>query len=1286
MNTGISLRTLLASLAPILCWSSLASDGLPPVIVVQPESRTVHSGPVYFSVEACGGYPLSYQWRQNGIPLSNVTNDDFYLYGSLTSADYDVIVSNPFGSVTSAVAHITLSGLAPSIEYAPTSQYACSGGTAWFWAGVYGASPLSAQWQFNGVDLPGATNGLLVLTNVSTAQAGPYVLVLSNAYGTLTSAVVTLTVDPAEPVVLRQPRCAAVLEGYSTSFEVEAFGCAPLTYQWRHNGADLPRATNSTLWIVDAGSAAAGAYEVVVTGGSSSTTSAVVNLVVGQQSPIIGCQPVSATVPFGTNVTFSTCASGVPAPSFQWLHEGQAIPGATNNALHLTAVGTNDAGDYSVIACNPAGAATSSVARLTVLVSAPVILRQPQSQAVAIGNSVSFDVSASAVPPPAYQWRFGGQPIAGATRSTLSFAATSTTQAGNYKVVISNFLGVVTSAVATLVVTQWPPVILDQPEDATVVAGGAVTFYVEASAAPPPTYQWRFNGKDMPGATKSWLALYGVSPSQSGRYKVVVRNALGAVTSAVAVLTVNVTPPQFWSEPASLEATLGEPVTFQGGASAPATPTYQWLFNERPVAGANNDRLRLSAARFSDAGNYALVASNEGGAVTSRVATLSVFEPSHLDHWAWRRPLPQGNDLFAVAHGNGVWAAVGRRGARVFSTDGGATWQAANQGSVTLRRLAYGNGRFVAVGEDRYEVEPRLQVSTDGKVWEDRPLPVGPGVDLTDIAFGKTRDRLGRSVGGFVVIGSDGVVLHSIDGLQWEQQALDTNVWLAAIAWAGDRFLVLSTEGLVFSSLDGRRWTRLPSSFMGPVSRLAYGNGWFVACCKTFLSVYPWQPVDFFGASFDGVTWWTSPLLPFSLHDVTFDGQQFVVAGWNWQASEDMILTSPDGQEWTEYTTGSSNGLFGIASADGRWVAVGNRGTILVASDRMNWVTRSSGNPVNLRDVAYGDRRYVAVGNEGLVLTSTDGVTWRKQTNPTTNNLRGIAFAQGRFVAVGEEGAQGGTILTTSNGVTWARQPSPTPRGLYSVVSGPDQFVAVGDEGVIVSSVDGLAWSSQSSGVSKKLNSVTWGSGLYVAVGRQGTIVYSSDGLAWNRASRPSNQTAYLQGVAAGNHVFVAAGQGGTLLVSTNGTEWTNQPSPFEWLDIEDVLFANNRFILVGESGLIATSRDGRIWRRRASPCANDLRGVTFADGSFVAVGNNKTILQSDRTPVPLLRALGLRRPEGFALQLEGEEGQMYRLEASDDLKQWNNLRSVSKSPGSPPLLDTNAASYRQRFYRVVAP
>lgn len=86
------------------------------------------------------------------------------------------------------------------------------------------------------------------------------------------------------------------------------------------------------------------------------------------------------------------------------------------------------------------------------------------------------------------------------------------------------------------------PVISAQPMSRSVVQSSATQFSVTAYGA-ALTYQWQFNGANLPGATNATLVLPSVQPAQAGAYAAVVANAAGAVTSAVAVLTVKVPPP-----------------------------------------------------------------------------------------------------------------------------------------------------------------------------------------------------------------------------------------------------------------------------------------------------------------------------------------------------------------------------------------------------------------------------------------------------------------------------------------------------------------------------------------------------------------------------------------------------------------------------------------------------------------------------------------------------------------------------------------------------------------------
>ncbi len=107
------------------------------------------------------------------------------------------------------------------------------------------------------------------------------------------------------------------------------------------------------------------------------------------------------------------------------------------------------------------------------LAGPPVITTQPASQTVTTGNSVQFSVTAGGVPAPTYQWYFNGGAFSGATDSTLSFPNARSTDAGDYTVVITNDLGSVTSAKATLTISDGSMTGSSSPSTGGSGGGGA---------------------------------------------------------------------------------------------------------------------------------------------------------------------------------------------------------------------------------------------------------------------------------------------------------------------------------------------------------------------------------------------------------------------------------------------------------------------------------------------------------------------------------------------------------------------------------------------------------------------------------------------------------------------------------------------------------------------------------------------------------------------------------------------------------------------------------------------
>jgi hypothetical protein len=332
-----------------------------------------------------------------------------------------------------------------------------------------GTTPFTYQWYFNGSSLgAGAQSSTLTLNAVDTSKAGNYSVVVANAGGSVTSEVATLTVNML-PGITTQPQSLTVTQGQSASFSVLASGTAPLSYQWSLNGTALSGATSSTLTLTNVPTTYAGSYAVVVTNIAGSVTSAVATLTV-LVPPGITTQPRSQAVTQGQSASFSVVASGTTPFTYQWYFNGSPLGGvAQSSTLTLNAVDTSKAGNYTVVVANAGGSVTSVVATLTVNVP-PGITTQPQSLTVTQGQSASFSVVASGTAPLSYQWSFNSVALSGATSSTLTLTNVKATDNGNYTMVVTNVAGSVTSAVATLTVTNPAP-----PAPPTIGAAGMTT-------------------------------------------------------------------------------------------------------------------------------------------------------------------------------------------------------------------------------------------------------------------------------------------------------------------------------------------------------------------------------------------------------------------------------------------------------------------------------------------------------------------------------------------------------------------------------------------------------------------------------------------------------------------------------------------------------------------------------------------------------------------------------------------------------------------------------------------
>ena len=258
----------------------------------------------------------------------------------------------------------------------------------------------------------------------------------------------------------------------------------------------------------------------------------------GATAPSITNQPSSLMVAVGANANFSVGASGTAPLNYFWSFNTNTPVGGNSNSLALANVTTNDTGSYRVVVSNSVGAATSSVATLTVLIP-PSITTQPTNFSVTAGGSATFNVIAVGSATLRYQWYFNTNTVVtNATNAALILNPVNATNAGTYSVVVTNSVGSVTSSVALLTVFG-PPVITAQPPSQSVTVSNDATFTVTAAGTAPLAYRWFFNTNTLVGGNSNSYTRISALTNHAGTYSVIVTNGYGAVTSAFATLTVN---------------------------------------------------------------------------------------------------------------------------------------------------------------------------------------------------------------------------------------------------------------------------------------------------------------------------------------------------------------------------------------------------------------------------------------------------------------------------------------------------------------------------------------------------------------------------------------------------------------------------------------------------------------------------------------------------------------------------------------------------------------------------
>jgi len=410
--------------------------------VVCPEATVVFDG------QAEGTPPLAYQWLKDGTEIPGATEASLSLQ-ALSADDagvYALRVSNACGSETSPPATLSLEEPAVIVTQ-PQGQAVCRDSAVTLSVNVSGSLPIGFQWRLGGANLPGATSERLTIEAFSDGNAGTYEVVVENVCGPVVSTPAVLTLD--EPVtLLSEPVGAQVCVEAPITFSAAAAGTGPLSFQWRHDGTEIPGATSEALSIASTSPDDSGMYDVVVSNVCNEVVTVAAELVVDEPARITS-DPQGGSFCPGSAAVLNALATGTPPLSFQWRKEGFDIPGATADTYRIGQVSADTIGAYDVVVSGRCGTVTSELALVASRQETRIDV-QPEAPFVCQGSTAVLRVDARGEPPLTFQWEKNGIAIAGATEDTLTIEGFLPDDSGRYSVDVAGACNNVTSDVVVL--------------------------------------------------------------------------------------------------------------------------------------------------------------------------------------------------------------------------------------------------------------------------------------------------------------------------------------------------------------------------------------------------------------------------------------------------------------------------------------------------------------------------------------------------------------------------------------------------------------------------------------------------------------------------------------------------------------------------------------------------------------------------------------------------------------------------------------------------------------------
>jgi hypothetical protein len=569
-----------------------------------------------------------------------------------------------------------------------------------------------------------------------------------------------------------------------------------------------------------------------------------------------------------------------------------------------------------------------------------------------------------------------------------------------------------------------------------------------------------------------------------------------------------------------------------------------------------------------------------------------------------------------------------------------------------LYDIAYGNDMFAAVGSDGI-----IKVSEDGSNWL---IADSKKTLLKSIVWGDS---------GFVAAGALGKVYVSEDGLQWDEVTTGTEYDLNSVSWNGKVYTAAGEKGTVIVSENGKSWTAAALDKEYSINKLVSGEGKFIATISDTFNLIlvsdngtEWKEVE----PFENL---------YGYYNAAFNGENFIMWGKVPNENRYEVLISGDGENWTR-VEGAPDAR-SITTDGHKFVAAGSSEmregiltqNIFLSEDGTVWETReikwSNNYFDDLRFIDYLNGKFCGIKYNGAVTTSDDGLNWEEESSNFKYDYNKLILIDNMMVSY----ADNGNMIVSADGSEWIELPIgiEAENPIHKLYADDNILIAIaGSEPKLYYTLDGINWDvDEIDGLDKysriifvndevlviagnniykltdeysweklgltydgiMVRDIAYDGNKYVSVGGLG-IIYGGEGnhseqyrITASSSDLENWDIERTEGISSLNSVvwaqdkFTAAGDNGTILISSDGQNWAEASSPTT-VNLNDIIWNGSYYLACGEKGTILYSQDGISWNISETDTTDDLIEIYSSGDSYFAVGTN-TILTGINIQLP---------------------------------------------------------------------